>query len=114
MEKSYLDASNLYEVVNRDMHAERDGFRISELTLSTTQKVPWHYHSEISDTFYVLEGQITVHVREPKETHVIEVGESLVVAAGRPHLVRNSGEGLATFLILQGVGQYDYVPLTEA
>ncbi|NKB39307.1 MAG: cupin domain-containing protein [Gammaproteobacteria bacterium] len=112
MTDSYTDASGLYEVEHRDIHAEREGFRISELSLSNTQQVPWHYHSNISDTFYVLKGQITVYVREPKETHLLEPGESLVVGAQRPHLVRNTGEGSATFLILQGLGEYDYIPLT--
>ncbi len=32
--------------------------------------------------------------------------------AGRPHLVTNGGEASAVFLVLQGVGEYDYVPLT--
>jgi hypothetical protein len=27
------------------------GFRILELQLSPTQKVPWHSHTNISDTF---------------------------------------------------------------
>ena len=31
--------------------------------------------------------------------------------AGRPHLVTNAGEGSLTFLVLQGIGEYDYVPL---
>ena len=30
---------------------------------------------------------------------------------GRPHLVTNAGERSMTFLVLQGVGEYDYVPL---
>jgi hypothetical protein len=30
---------------------------------------------------------------------------------GRPHLVTNAGTGSMTFLVLQGVGEYDYVPL---
>ncbi len=33
------------------------------------------------------------------------------VAAGRPHLVTNAGTTSMTFLVLQGVGEYDYVPL---
>ena len=52
------DASHLYEVERRTEHAARPGFRISELQLSPTQKVPWHTHSNISDTVYVLEGQM--------------------------------------------------------
>jgi hypothetical protein len=34
------------------------------------------------------------------------------VRAGRPHLVTNGGTTSAVFLVLQGVGEYDYVPLT--
>ena len=50
------DSSALYEVARRARHAERPGFRISELQISPTQQVPWHFHSNIQDTFYVLEG----------------------------------------------------------
>jgi len=51
------DASHLYEVECRARHAEPPGFRISELQISATQKVPWHFHSNIQDTFYIIEGQ---------------------------------------------------------
>ena len=33
--------------------------------------------------------------------------------AGRPHLVTNSENTSATFLVLQGIGEYDYVPLNQ-
>src|ERR1044072_5769973 len=61
------DAIHLYEVERRDRHAERPGFRISELQLSPTQTVPWHYHTNISHTFYVLEGERRVFLQQPKE-----------------------------------------------
>jgi mannose-6-phosphate isomerase-like protein (cupin superfamily) len=105
------DASHLYEVERRDRHAERPGFRISELQLSPTQTVPWHYHTNISDTFYVLEGEMRLFLQKPKEEVRLGVGQSYVAAAGRPHLVTNAGKTSLTFLILQGVGEYDYVPL---
>jgi hypothetical protein len=31
--------------------------------------------------------------------------------AGRPHLVTNAGDTSMIILVLQGVGEYDYVPL---
>jgi mannose-6-phosphate isomerase-like protein (cupin superfamily) len=105
------DASHLYEVERRDRHAERPGFRISELQLSPTQTVPWHFHTNISDTFYVLEGEMRLFLQQPKEEVRIGVGQSYVAVAGRPHLVTNAGKTSLTFLILQGVGEYDYVPL---
>jgi mannose-6-phosphate isomerase-like protein (cupin superfamily) len=51
-------------------------------------------------------------MRDPKEDVTLGVGQSYALAAGRPHLVINPGESSATFLILQGVGEYDFVPLT--
>ena len=39
-------------------------------------------------------------------------GETYTVRARRPHLVTNGAEGSAVFLVLQGIGEYDYVPLT--
>jgi mannose-6-phosphate isomerase-like protein (cupin superfamily) len=106
------DASHLYEVERRAMHAERPGFRVSELQISTTQKVPWHYHNNIQDTFYVLKGRIRIFLREPKEEVRLEPGQTYTVAAKRPHLVANGGDVSATFLVLQGIGEYDFVPLT--
>ena len=105
------DASDLYEVERRARHAERPGFRISELQLSPSQKVPWHFHTNISDTFYVLEGQMRLFLQDPKEEVRLRPGDSYVAAAKRPHLVTNAGATSLTFLVLQGVGEYDYVPL---
>jgi quercetin dioxygenase-like cupin family protein len=106
------DASHLYEVERRARHAERPGFRISELTIGPTQKVPWHYHTRIQDTFYVLDGRIRIFLRDPKEDVRLAPGETYAVRAGRSHLVTNDGEGSATFLVLQGLGEYDFVALT--
>ena len=108
---SVKDASHLYEVERRARHAERPGFRISELQLSPTQQVPWHSHSNIQDTFYVIEGRLRIFLREPKEEVRLGPGDTYAVRARRPHLVTNGGDGSATFLVLQGIGEYDYVPL---
>lgn len=108
---SMKDASHFYEVERRANHAERPGFRINELQISPAQKVPWHYHSNIQDTFYVLEGSIRIFLQEPKENVTLQRGGTYSVAPRRPHLVINAGDTSATFLVLQGVGEYDFVPL---
>jgi mannose-6-phosphate isomerase-like protein (cupin superfamily) len=110
--EAVTDASNLYEVERRDRHAERPGFRIAELQIGPEQQVPWHFHNNIQDTFYVLAGEIRLFLREPKEEVHLSPGETYAVRPGRPHLVTNAGTTSATFLILQGIGTYDYVPLT--
>ena len=106
------DASHLYEVERRATHAERPGFRINEIQISPKQKVPWHYHNNIQDAFYVLQGKIRIFLRDPKEEVRLGPGETFSVRPKRPHLVINGGDSSATFLVLQGIGEYDFVPLT--
>jgi quercetin dioxygenase-like cupin family protein len=110
--ESLKDASGRYAVERRAYHAERPGFRISELQISPEQSVPWHYHSTVSDTFYVLTGRIRLTLRAPDETVMLDPGATYTVAARRPHLVVNAGNTSATFLVLQGLGEYDFVPLS--
>ena len=106
------NADHLYEVERRARHAERPGFRISELQISPTQSVPWHCHTKISDTFYILDGTVRLLLRDPQEEVILRTGESYAVPERRPHRVENAGSTSATFLVLQGIGEYDYVPLT--
>ncbi len=105
------DASHFYEVERRAEHAARPGFRITELQISKTQKVPWHFHSNVQDTFYVLQGQLRIFLQNPKEEVRLGPGDTYSVPPRRPHLVVNGGEASATFLVLQGIGEYDFVPL---
>lgn len=107
------DDRPLYEVERRAEHAARPGFRITELQISKTQKVPWHYHSNVQDTFYVLEGELRIFLQDPKEEVRLGPGQTYTARARRPHLVTNGGEKSATFLVLQGIGEYDFVPLVE-
>lgn len=97
--------------LRRITHLKREDIRIQEITLTSDQQVPWHYHSEIRDTFLVLEGEMTLYLQNPKESVSLSPGDSFVVEVGRPHLVANGGQDRARFLVLQGVGDYDYVPL---
>jgi quercetin dioxygenase-like cupin family protein len=106
------DSSGLYEVERRAYYGERPGFRIAELQISPTQKVPWHFHTNVHDTFYVVDGAIRVFMQNPKEDVTLHRGETFTVVPRRPHLVTNAGDRSAVFLVLQGTGEYDFVPLT--
>ena len=105
------DASHLYEVERRAEHAARPGFRITELQLSASQKVPWHYHNNVADTFYVLEGRLRIFLQKPKQEVRLQPGDTFTADACRPHLVTNGGKKPVTFLVLQGIGDYDFVPI---
>jgi quercetin dioxygenase-like cupin family protein len=60
----------------------------------------------------VLSGTVRLFLRGPKEEVRLGPGDTYSVTPRRPHLVVNGGEGSATFLVLQGIGEYDFVPLT--
>jgi quercetin dioxygenase-like cupin family protein len=97
--------------VDRLIHyGERSNFRIAEIEISQSQKVPWHYHDEVRDTFYVVKGQIRIFLKDPKEEVLLTRGEVYSVAPRRPHLVTNAGAESAVFLVLQA-GAYDFIPL---
>jgi mannose-6-phosphate isomerase-like protein (cupin superfamily) len=112
MADAVKDASLLYEVERRAQYGARPGFRITELQISSSQKVPWHYHNNIQDTFYVIEGTLRIFLQEPKEEVRLTRGQTYAVPPKRPHLVTNGGDTSAVFLVLQGIGEYDFVPLT--
>lgn len=109
--KTLKDTPRL-DVVRQEHHATRPGFRIAELTIDPTQQVPWHCHTNVQDTFYVLEGSIRIFLRDPKEEVLLAPSETFSVRPKRPHPVTNGGETAATFLVLQGIGEYDFVPLS--
>ena len=104
-------AGPTYEVERLAYHAARPGFRITEMQIGSTQTVPWHYHTEAQDTFYVINGTIRVLTREPEEEVCLTVGNTYSVRPGRPHLAANAGDTSAVFLVLQGMGEHDFVAL---
>jgi hypothetical protein len=50
-------------------------------------------------------------MKDPEEDVRLKPSETYSVWAGRPHLVTNAGKTSATFLVLQGIGEYDFIPL---
>ncbi len=99
-----------YEIEGRELIAESDGLRVQVLTLGPGQCVPWHHHTTITDTFFCLDGPMIVETREPEASHHLERGERVAVPPGRPHRVTGADDGRCRFVIVQGVGEYDYIP----
>ena len=99
-----------YELERREVIARTDTLRVSILTLAAGQEVPWHFHSEVADTFVCLDGALSVETRDPETHCVLGVGESCAVPPGTAHRVTGRHGGRVRFLIVQGVGTYDYCP----
>ena len=99
-----------YVVERREVVAQTDDLRVSVMTLAPGQEVPWHHHSHVTDTFYCLEGVLSVETRTPPARHLLDVGESCAVPPTTAHRVTGRDGGRARFLIVQGIGTYDFCP----
>ena len=100
-----------YEIAGRETVAEGADLRVSVLTLSAGQEVPWHYHTEITDSFVCLEGPMVVETRAPRNAYRLEPGQRCAVSSKTAHRVRGEAGGPCKVLIVQGVGVYDFVPV---
>ena len=103
--------ANDYEVDERRTLAEAPGLRVRLLSLSGAQCVPWHLHSTITDTFFCRHGQVRVLTRAPEAEYVLRAGEMLAIPPNTAHYVECGDSDSCSFIIVQGVGEYDYVEL---
>ncbi len=100
-----------YEVEHREVVAETPDLRVVILTLAPGQAVPWHYHSNVSDTFFCLEGPMVVHTQGGRKQAELAPGERHDVPPRTAHRVTGKDDGRCRFAIVQGVGTYDFVPV---
>ena len=109
--------SNLpYKVSSRKLVMEGKDMFVKEYTLAPGEVVPWHHHSNISDLFYCLEGDLLIELKDAfsgkaQEPIRLRVGESAKVDPGMAHQPTNAGAGVCRFVLIQGVGEYDFVPV---
>ena len=100
-----------YPIAGREIVAEGADLRVSVLTLDAGQCVPWHYHSEVGDSFVCLDGRVVVETRAPRATYELMPGQRCSVSAKTAHYVHGKDDGPCQFMIVQGVGVYDFVPV---
>lgn len=100
-----------YEIADRELVAEGADLRVQVLTLAAGQSVPWHYHSEITDSFVCLEGCTVVETRAPRNLYRLEPGQRCTVGPKTAHIVHGYDDGSCKFMVIQGVGTYDYMPV---
>ena len=106
-----IRTSGDYEIENQEVVAEGADMRMLELTLAAGQSVPWHYHSEIADTFVCLEGQLVVETKAPNAIAQLAPGERFTVDPKTAHTTYGKNKCPCKFMLVQGVGVYDFVPI---
>jgi quercetin dioxygenase-like cupin family protein len=78
-------------------------------TLAPGEVIPWHSHSESTDHYFVLNGTLTIERRMPDDRRTLTIGERYEIPPRIAHTIANHGTGDCQFLLLQGVGRYDWI-----
>ncbi len=98
-----------YSVKRVEVIADGADVRVRLFTLAPGEIIPWHYHSQSSDYYFVLEGALTVRTRNPERLSVISIGASHRLAPQTIHQISNQSTDDCRFLLVQGVGPLDWV-----
>ena len=85
--------------------------RVRVLGLGPGEETPWHYHTVVVDHIVCLEGHVVVYKKDPDEEISLRPGERCKIDVMRGHRVVNGGSGGAKYLLIQGVGRYDFNPI---
>lgn len=85
-----------------------DDVLVKHLVLAPGQDVPWHFHSHVRDTFYVLRGPVTIFTAEPEAEMIVETGGTFQTRERQPHRVFNASDHEVSALLIQGIGRYDF------
>lgn len=105
------DSASRSKIAVRDIKRiyQLDGIQVSHIALDPGEEIPWHHHSEVSDTFFAARGPVTIETRNPTRSLQLETGQTFQAVVGQPHRVSNQTGSTIEFLLIQGVGRYDFI-----
>ena len=99
-----------YTIKDRELIARADGIKVQILTLAAGEEIPWHRHTMIDDNFFCMDGPMIIETRRPEREKQLMPGQTLKVPSGQPHRVVGRLGGPCRFLLVQGVGEHDWIP----
>jgi quercetin dioxygenase-like cupin family protein len=97
-----------YSVRNIETIAEDSDLRARIYTLAPEDVIPWHDHSSVTDWYFCLAGSLRVETRAPGADERLGAGGRYQIPPGTAHRISNGGREDCRFLLLQGVGAYDF------
>ncbi len=97
-----------YQVKNIERVVVGTDVQARVFTLAPGDVIPWHYHGESTDHYFVLRGTLTIETRAPDSHYTLAIGERFKIASGTAHRISNAAAADCQFLLLQGVGKLDW------
>jgi quercetin dioxygenase-like cupin family protein len=109
MKSDEVSPKPAYHVDRIEVVLKTDEVLARVFNLAPGDKIPWHFHKLSADNYFVLSGVLTINTEHPANTLVLHPGERWKVNPGTHHEVSNTGDAAVQFLLLQGVGGYDWI-----
>ncbi len=88
--------------------AKTDNLRVRIMTLDPREVAGWHFHTQVTDDIFCLTGTISVRLRNPAEEVRLAPGQRCQIKEGRIHRLENLEEFQVSYLLVQGIGKYDF------
>jgi mannose-6-phosphate isomerase-like protein (cupin superfamily) len=88
--------------------AKTDDVRVRIMLLSPREIADWHYHTQVTDDIFCLTGTIIVRMKEPDEEYKLIPAQRCQIKTGRIHQLENLDSTEASYLLVQGIGEYDF------
>jgi quercetin dioxygenase-like cupin family protein len=95
--------------MSNDPIIRTDNVLVRIMVLGKGSSTDWHSHSEVEDFFVCLTGAIQLETRSPDEIIVLLPGQRAEVKPQQVHRVLNIDTGQSEYLLVQGVGEYDFI-----
>ncbi len=95
----------------REIAAEGIDLCVSILTRAAGERGPWHYHSEMADNIVRMEEITIVETWALRATYVLEPAQRCTIGPKIAHFAHGNDGGPWRYLIVQGVGIYDWMPV---
>ena len=85
-----------------------DNVSVRIMVLDQNSATDWHFHTQVVDFFVCLTGVLQVERRDPDMKTELLPGQHLQLNPMQVHRVNNIGDSKAEYLLVQGVGKYDF------
>ena len=82
---------------------------VRQMELENGASTEWHYHTEVTDYSVCLTGSIKVEIKNHDDAPILLPGHQAEVHPPQIHRVVNSFACKSLYLLIQGVGKYDFI-----
>jgi quercetin dioxygenase-like cupin family protein len=106
---SALSKNQNYTIKGSELILADKNVQARVITLAPNESIPWHYHSETTDHYFVLSGTLEIDQRDRNGQLSLNTGERHQLRPGIAHSLANNGAADCQFLLLQGIGKYDWI-----